>query len=96
MDSYFRKRSGDGSDGHRKALRTVFLAMSFDGSRRSSAIAKASGFLLRKNIDPMVALDLVRLFNAARCDPPLADSEVVRCLAAIVRRELERRDEICR
>jgi hypothetical protein len=69
-----------------------FFARSFDGSRRASAIAKASGFLLRKHIDPMVALDLVRLFNAARCDPPLADSEIVRCLTAICHREIERRE----
>lgn len=69
-----------------------FFAMSFNGSRRSSAIAKAAGFFLRKNIDPMVALDLSRMFNAARCDPPLADSEVVRCLTSICRREIERRE----
>jgi hypothetical protein len=49
--------------------------------------------LLRKYLDPMVTLELVRLFNHQRCEPPLDDDEVVGIVGEICEREMRRRGE---
>lgn len=59
--------------------------------RRNASIASFAGHLLRKNVDPWVALELMRAWNEARCRPPLADAEVVRCVNSIAGRELRTR-----
>jgi putative DNA primase/helicase len=69
-----------------------FIGQPVDGSRRGAAVARLSGLLLRRYLDPVVALDLTRLFNAARCDPPLDDVEVVGIVTAICSREQQRRE----
>lgn len=60
--------------------------------KRNEAIARLTGHLLRKQVDPLVALDLVRVWNAARCRPPLDDGEVVRTVDSICQREMARRE----
>jgi hypothetical protein len=69
----------------------TFVGETVDGSHRSAAIARLSGLLLRRYLDPLVSLDLVRLFNAARCAPPLEDDDVVSIVTAICSREQQRR-----
>jgi putative DNA primase/helicase len=59
--------------------------------RRNDAIARLSGRLLRADIDVYVALDLMRVWNAERCRPPLPDAEVVAIVTSIAGREIERR-----
>jgi hypothetical protein len=61
--------------------------------QRNEAVARLSGHLLRKYVDPLVVLDLARCWNLARCRPPLPDTEVVRTVDSICRRERERREE---
>jgi Bifunctional DNA primase/polymerase, N-terminal/Primase C terminal 1 (PriCT-1) len=65
-----------------------------DGVRegqRNAAVARLAGHLLRKFVDPLVTLDLVRAWNAQRCRPPLDDAEVVRTVDSIAAAELRRR-----
>jgi hypothetical protein len=69
-----------------------FLDGAFDGSHRGRAIAKLAGMLLRRYVDPFVALSLCRMFNAVRCAEPLADDEVFRIVDRIARREADRRE----
>jgi hypothetical protein len=69
-----------------------FISETVDGSHRGAAIARLSGLLLRRYIDPYVALDLARMFNALRCDPPLHDEEVIKIVDAICIREQQRRE----
>ena len=76
-----------------EAWRT-FIGETVDGSRRGAALARLSGLLLRRYLDPLVALDLVRLFNAARCEPPLDDNEVVGIVTAVCRHEMQRREAL--
>jgi hypothetical protein len=59
---------------------------------RNEAIARLAGHLLRRRIDPLVALDLVRTWNAVRCRPPLEDAEVCRTVDSIAAAELRRRE----
>ncbi|MFN3348887.1 bifunctional DNA primase/polymerase [Pseudorhodoplanes sp.] len=58
-----------------------------DGERNVT-IARLSGLLLGRRLDPHICLDLVLAFNATRCKPPLPDDEVVATVASIARREL--------
>jgi hypothetical protein len=70
----------------------TFIGEDVDGSRRSGAIARLYGYLLRRWVDPIFALDVARMFNILRCKPPLDDSDVVRIANAIADREAERRE----
>ncbi|WGD56065.1 bifunctional DNA primase/polymerase [Bradyrhizobium sp. CB1650] len=59
--------------------------------RRNTAAARLCGYLLRRHVDPVVALELLRLWNEAHCRPPLPDSEIDRIADSIAGRELQRR-----
>ncbi|MHB1845348.1 MAG: bifunctional DNA primase/polymerase [Deltaproteobacteria bacterium] len=61
-----------------------------EGSR-NEAIAQLSGHLLRRGVDPFVALDLLRALNQTRCRPPLSDDEIQRTVNSIAGNELRRR-----
>jgi hypothetical protein len=70
-----------------------FISETVDGSHRGSAIARLYGLLIRRWIDPYVALDIVRMFNQLRCDPPLHDHDVVRIANAIASRQADQEVE---
>jgi hypothetical protein len=74
----------------REAWRS-FIKESVEGSHRAHAIARLYGYLVRHYIDPIVALDIVRMFNALRCRPPLDDENLLRIVDAIANREADRR-----
>jgi hypothetical protein len=59
---------------------------------RNTTIARLSGYLLRRYIEPRVALELITAWNSARCRPPLSDSEVIRIINSIAGKELKRRE----
>jgi hypothetical protein len=67
------------------------VAEGADHGRRNDAVARLSGLLLRRGLDPFVALDLVRCWNQTRCRPPLDEDELVRIVDSICARELNRR-----
>jgi hypothetical protein len=67
-----------------------FLDDHVEGSRRSAAIARISGVLLRRWIEPEITLGLVRGWNESRCHPPLDGVEVERIIKNITRRETTR------
>ena len=59
-----------------------FIDDSYEGSRRGHAVARLAGLLLRRYIDPYVALSICQLFNMHRCREPLtwnSDRQVVGC-----------------
>ena len=67
-----------------------------DGRRRcrrprDCTLTRITGYLLRRYIDPVFVLELVRLFNEARCPPPLPDEDVERIVNSIAGKELKRR-----
>jgi putative DNA primase/helicase len=80
------------ADKARKATqwRTLTREGAVNGERNVS-IAKLSGLLLGRRIDPHVCLDLMLAFNAIRCKPPLPEDEVVATVASIARREFASR-----
>jgi hypothetical protein len=58
---------------------------------RDCTITKLAGYLLRRYIDPVVALELLQTWNEARCTPPLPDEDVERIVNSIAGKELRRR-----
>jgi hypothetical protein len=58
---------------------------------RNDAIARLSGHMLRRYIDPLVALELITTWNAVRCIPPLSETEVTAIVNRIAGKELKRR-----
>lgn len=54
---------------------------------RNVQLTRFAGHLLRRRIDPHVALDLLLAFNAHQCRPPLGEAEVVGIVASIASRE---------
>jgi hypothetical protein len=58
---------------------------------RNSSTARLAGYLLRRRVDAVVALELLQGWNAARCTPPLPENEVARIVDSIADKELTRR-----
>jgi hypothetical protein len=58
---------------------------------RDCSLTKLTGYLLRRHVDPFVTLELIRVFNAARCTPPLSDKDVEKIVASVAGMELKRR-----
>jgi hypothetical protein len=58
---------------------------------RNQTIAKLAGHFLRRYVDPMVTLEMLVVWNAQRCKPPLSDAEVHTIVNSIAGREIRRR-----
>jgi Bifunctional DNA primase/polymerase, N-terminal/Primase C terminal 1 (PriCT-1) len=69
------------------------IAAGVDEGARNCTLARLAGHLLRHRIDPYVALELLQVWNQARCRPPLPDAAVERIVGSISARELRRRDD---
>jgi hypothetical protein len=60
---------------------------------RNESIARLTGHLLRRYVDPRVTLELIRTWNAIHCRPPLTDKEIEEIVNSIAGKELKRRQE---
>jgi hypothetical protein len=60
---------------------------------RNATIASLTGHLLWHGVDAEVATELLLCWNRARCEPPLADAEVVRTVESIERTQHRHRDD---
>jgi Bifunctional DNA primase/polymerase, N-terminal/Primase C terminal 1 (PriCT-1) len=58
--------------------------------QRNDAVTRFFGYLLRR-LDPMIAVELIQLWNASHCRPPLSCEEVIRIVDSIAGRELRQR-----
>jgi hypothetical protein len=58
---------------------------------RDNSLTKLTGYLLRRRVDPFVTLELIRMFNVARCSPPLPGSDIDRIVNSVCGAELRRR-----
>jgi hypothetical protein len=61
-----------------------------EGSRDCTA-ARLAGYLLRRRVDPFVALELLQSWNATKCAPPLSAGDIARIVDSICGNELKRR-----
>jgi hypothetical protein len=78
------------SEKSKKSLYDLFIAGAAEGARNNS-IASMVGYLLRKNVDPRIVLELLRCWNKARNTPPLPEQEVAKVVNSISRLEAQRR-----
>ena len=69
----------------------ALLADGIAEGTRDCTLAKLTGHLLRRYVDPRLTLELVHAVNASRCVPPLADEDVHRIVNSICGKELKRR-----
>lgn len=58
--------------------------------QRNATVASLAGYLLRRRIDPFVALGLLLAWNRAACRPPLSDDEVLRTVGSVSQLEVKR------
>jgi len=58
---------------------------------RNDSVARLIGHLLRRNIDPYVARDLVFAWNRIKNSPPLRDEEVLQIIDSIAKKECLRK-----
>ena len=58
---------------------------------RNETVAKLTGYLLRKFVDPLVALELMQSWNQARCRPPLPPDEIEQTVNSVCKKEIKRR-----
>ena len=58
---------------------------------RDFSTARIAGYLLRRQVDPFVALGLLQSWNATNCTPPLPPRDIERIVNSIAGRELKRR-----
>jgi len=59
--------------------------------QRNKSIARLTGHLLRRRVDPHVVLDLMLVWDQARCRPPLGPTEVCTIVNSIAGKEFNRR-----
>jgi len=52
---------------------------------RNNTIASLAGHLLRRGVDAAVVMEVLLCWNRVRCQPPLADEEVVSVVESISR-----------
>jgi hypothetical protein len=70
----------------------TLLADPIEDGRRNATITRLAGLLLRRFVDPEIALELCIIVNAARCKPPLDEGEVIVAVTSIINREAARRE----
>ena len=81
-------------NGHAPAPPSQWRTLVMDGveeGRRDTSVARFAGYLLRRRIDPVVALELLQVWNETRCRPPLPPEDIERIVDSIARKELMRR-----
>jgi hypothetical protein len=61
--------------------------------QRNDTLARLTGYLLRKYVDPLVVIAIVRDWNLLHCQPPLPDEEVIQSINSIAGIEINRRNK---
>lgn len=58
---------------------------------RGAAVTRLARHLLRRHVDPYMALELIRAWDAVHGDPPMADADLLAAVEAVAEQELARR-----
>jgi len=79
-----------GSRGHPQEHWRSLVKTGVNKGERNNTIASFAGYLLRQGVDPQVALELLRCWNAQHCRPPLSGKELGRTVDSITKLHLRR------
>ena len=88
------KIAGGDGNGHEATPPEVWRELVTGGvgeGQRDCTVAKLAGHLLRRFVDAHVVLELLQVWNAARCRPPLPAGDIERIVDSICGAELRRR-----
>jgi len=69
----------------------ALMAEGVDEGGRNDAAAKLCGYFLRHRIDVILVLEMMQLWNAARCRPPLPADDIETIVNSIAGKEMTRR-----
>jgi bifunctional DNA primase/polymerase-like protein/primase-like protein len=83
--------SANGNGGTAPSEWRDLVANGADEGARDCSLAGLAGHLLRRRIDPVVVLELLKSWNMTHCRPPLPVADIERVCASIAARELKRR-----
>ena len=67
------------------------MAAGVDEGQRDNAATRLCGYFLRHHVDALLVLEMLQLWNAARCRPPLPMEDIERIVNSISDKELRRR-----
>jgi hypothetical protein len=87
-----KRRSSGGVEPRPPGTWRFLIDAEHEGSRRGSAVARLYGYLVRRYVEPMLALRIVYMFDELRNKPPLGHGEVRRIADDIANREADRRE----
>ena len=85
---------GTGPDGKPEAKPSTFwqaLSEEAGEGTRNNTITQLAGHLLRRYVEPHLAMELVQAWNLSHCAPPLDEDEVAKAVRSIASKELRRR-----
>jgi hypothetical protein len=93
--SWLTERISDTSNGNGKSATPASewrdLVKGVSEGARDCSLTKLCGYLLRRHVDPFITLELIRVFNATRCAPPLSDRDVEKIVSSVAGLEIKRR-----
>jgi hypothetical protein len=69
-----------------------FAISNIEEGARNDSLARLTGHLLRRYVDPALAAQLALSWNQMHCEPPLSDQEVLTIVRSIATKELRRRE----
>jgi hypothetical protein len=69
----------------------ALMAEGADEGCRNNAAASLCGYLLRRHVDAVLALEILQLWNATRCRPPLPAADIETIVNSIAGKEMTRR-----
>jgi hypothetical protein len=69
----------------------ALVAEGADEGVRNNAVAQLCGYFLRHRIDVILVLEMMQLWNAARCRPPLPVADIETVVNSIAGKEMKRR-----
>jgi hypothetical protein len=71
--------------------RALVLAGLEEGTRDVN-LTRLAGYFLRRRLDAVFVLEILRSLNATHCRPPLPDDDILRIVESIAARDLKRRE----
>lgn len=82
---FFARSDAAHADGDSRRHWRRLIREGIGQGQRNNTIASLTGHLLRRGVDPDVALELMLAWNRTHCRPPLPDDEVAQVVHSIAR-----------
>ena len=92
LDLATSKQSSNGRAGAAPEQWQALVATGVDEGQRDVMVAKLTGHLLRRFVDPRVVLELMGAWNEVRVRPPLPADDIFKIVNSVSRREMKRRE----